>query len=258
MTLARFLVLLLLLVVAASVPPRAAAQAACAAEKFSANRAFTTCTDLPRLGASVHWTYDAATSSLSVAFVAAPPSSGGWVAWALNPTGDGMIGAQALVAAPTTGGAYGVQTYPITGLSLGSAGPIAYPTSGLAAELGADGKVRMFGTLKLQNGTGEVNQVWQVGPVSSGSIMPHAMGTANLAAKGKLNLVTGATTAGSTGGSLLHKKNVSYKYVPFLQQSVRFGIRWYALVSYCNKVRALSNGSKGQLVDIEKSHFFSY
>jgi hypothetical protein len=155
----------------------------------------------------VHWTYDAAASKLSVAFVAAPPSAGGWVAWGLNPTGDGMSGAQALVAAPKGGGAYGVQTYSISGLSLGSPGPIAYDTTNLAAELGSDGRVRVFGTLVLQNGTGEVNQVWQVGPVSGGSITPHAMGSDNMASKGKLNLVTGASTAGSGGGSLLHKKN---------------------------------------------------
>jgi hypothetical protein len=120
-----------------------------------------------------------------------------------------MSGAQALVAAPKGSGAYGVQTYSISGLSLGSPGPIAYDTTNLAAELGSDGRVRVFGTLLLQNGTGEVNQVWQVGPVSGGSITPHAMGNDNMAAKGKLNLVTGASTAGSGGGSLLHKKNVS-------------------------------------------------
>ncbi|GJN04051.1 hypothetical protein PR202_ga21561 [Eleusine coracana subsp. coracana] len=208
MTVAGHLVVVLLLLALTLAPSPAAAQAACKAEKFSSNRAFATCTDLPRLGASVHWTYDASASSLSVAFVAAPPSSGGWVAWGLNPTGDGMTGAQALVAAPSgANGAYRVQTYKIAGYALGSPGPIAYPTTGLAAELGADGKVRMFGTLALQNGTGEVNQVWQVGPVSGGSIAPHAMGVDNKAAKGKLNLVTGATTAGSAGGSLLRKKN---------------------------------------------------
>jgi len=95
-------------------PPRRAA-AACAADKFSGNRVFATCVDLPRLGASLHWTYDTAASSLSVAFLAAPPS-GGWVAWGLNPSADGMIGTQALIAVPKGGGAYEVQTYAISGL----------------------------------------------------------------------------------------------------------------------------------------------
>jgi hypothetical protein len=202
MSAARFLVLLLTV----AAPLRAAA---CAAETFPSNRAFEACSDLPHLGASVHWTYDAAASSLSVAFVAAPPSPGGWVAWGLNPTGDGMDGTQALLAAPKAAGAYAVDTYSIAGLSLGSPGELAYATSDLAAELGADGRVLVFGTLTLPNGTGVVNQVWQVGPLSGGSVRMHPTGNDNLAAKGKLNLVTGATAAGTGGGGLLHKKNVS-------------------------------------------------
>ncbi|VAI86338.1 unnamed protein product [Triticum turgidum subsp. durum] len=207
MSVMRVLALLAAAALVAAAPARVGAAGACTAEKFSKNRVYAACTDLPTLGASVHWTYDPAASSLSVAFVAAPPSAGGWVAWGLNPTGDGMSGTQALVASPTGGGgAYGVQTFDIQGTSLGSPGRIAYKTSDLAAEVGADGRVQMFGKLALQNGTGEVNQVWQVGPASSGSIGIHAMAAANMGAKGKLNLVTGATTAVS-GGSILRKKN---------------------------------------------------
>ncbi|PAN36286.1 hypothetical protein PAHAL_6G271300 [Panicum hallii] len=201
------LLVLFLLAAAVAAPPRRAA-AACAAERFSGNRAFAACADLPRLGASVHWTYDAAAASLSVAFLAAPPS-GGWVAWGLNPTGDGMSGTQALVAVPKGSGAYEVQTYSISGYSLGSPGPLSYQTSDdLAAELGSDGRVRIFGTLKLQNGTGEVNQVWQVGPSSGGAIGIHSTTNAdNLNSKGKLNLLTGASTAASGGNSILRKRN---------------------------------------------------
>lgn len=188
------------------------AHAACAAEKISGNRMFATCADLPRLGASLHWSYEAATSSLTVAFLASPPS-GGWVAWGLNPQAQSMVGTQALVAVPkASGGGYEVQTYSISGYSLGNPGPLPnYQTSDLAAEVGADGRVQMFGTLKLQNGTGaEVNQVWQVGPYS-GRIGAHDTqpGSDSMNAKGTLNLLTGATTAASGGGSILRKKNVS-------------------------------------------------
>ncbi|XP_066352124.1 cytochrome b561 and DOMON domain-containing protein At4g12980-like [Miscanthus floridulus] len=203
--------LLLALLAAAAFAPAAHAAAACAAEKFSGNRLFAACADLPRLGASLHWSYDAAASSLSVAFVASPPSSGGWVAWGLNPKAQSMDGTQALVAVPKTGGGgYEVQTYSISGYSLGNPGPLPnYQTSDLAAEVGADGRVQVFGTLKLQNGTGaEVNQVWQVGPYSGG-IGPHDTkpGSDSMNAKGTLNLLTGATTAASGGGSILRKKN---------------------------------------------------
>lgn len=197
-------------VLAASSAPAAHAAGACTAEKFSGNRVFAACADLPRLGASLHWSYDAASSSLSVAFLAAPPSSDGWVAWGLNPKGQGMDGTQALVAVPK-GGGYEVRTYSISGTALGNPGPIAYQTSGLAAEAGTggDGRVRIFGTLKLQNGTGaEVNQVWQVGPYANGNPQMHDMKGDNMNSKGTLNLLTGAT-AGASGGSILRKKNVS-------------------------------------------------
>ncbi|KAJ1269260.1 hypothetical protein BS78_07G197300 [Paspalum vaginatum] len=201
MSFPRLLAVVLVATVAFSAPARVGA--ACSADTFSSNRVYVACADLTRLGASVHWTYDAAASSLSVAFLAAPPSSGGWVAWGLNPTGDGMDGAQALVAVPK-GGGYEVQTYSISGTTLNQ-GPLSYPASQLSAELGSDGRVRMFGTLKLQNGTGEVNQIWQVGPYSGGSIAPHAMSNDNMNAKGKLNLVTGAAASG--GNSILRQKN---------------------------------------------------
>ncbi|TVU04976.1 hypothetical protein EJB05_48123, partial [Eragrostis curvula] len=155
-SLARLLVLLLATVAAT----RAAAQqsGACAAEKFSSNRVYAACSDLPRLGASVHWTYDAASSSAvrgvrgqaalrRVGRLGAQPHRRGHERHAGAPR-------RAQRRRPTT----------ISGYSLGSPGKIAYDATGLAAELGGDGRVRMFGTLKLQNGTGEVNQVWQVGP----------------------------------------------------------------------------------------------
>ncbi|XP_044982001.1 cytochrome b561 and DOMON domain-containing protein At4g12980-like [Hordeum vulgare subsp. vulgare] len=198
-------VLVLLVAALVEAAARVGASGACAAENLSQNRVYAACSDLPTLGASVHWTYDPETSSLSVAFVAAPLSASGWVAWGLNPTGDGMAGTQALIAAPKGGGgAYGVQTYDIQGASLGSPGRIAYPTSDLAAVLGGDGRVQMFGKLTLHNGTGEVNQVWQMGQVLGGSIAVHAMAAGNMGAKGKLNLVTGAATRGSS--NLLKKK----------------------------------------------------
>lgn len=82
-----------------------------------------------------------------------------------------MAGAQALVAVPSSSGAWEVRTYNISGYALGEPGPIAFPASDLAAELGADGRVRVFGTLSLAayGGAGVLNQVWQVGPAVTGA-----------------------------------------------------------------------------------------
>lgn len=69
----------------------------CSSQKLS-NNLYTNCTDLPTLNSSLHWTHIANTSSISIAFVAPPSKPDGWIAWAINPTGTGMPGSQALLA----------------------------------------------------------------------------------------------------------------------------------------------------------------
>jgi hypothetical protein len=252
MSIPRLLLLAVLAAAAACAPAHAAGAGACAAEKFSGNRAFAACADLARLGASLHWSYDAAAASLSVAFLAAPPSAGGWVAWGLNPRAQSMDGTQALVAVPSSGGggAYEVQTYSISGTSLGAPGPLsAYRTSGLAAEVGGDGRVRVFATLVLPNGTGaEVNHVWQVGPYSGG-IQIHDTKGDNMNAKGTLNLLTGATAAASGGGSIIRKKNVSWS-VPRPQTPPT--LRLFALLTRHSFVSSILTPS-GQFFDTAKT-----
>ncbi|XP_037442471.1 auxin-induced in root cultures protein 12-like [Triticum dicoccoides] len=172
------------------VSPAAAAGGSCKSEKFPAGKSYETCADLPALGAALHWTYDAAASSLSVAFAAKPASGAGWVAWGINPTGDGMKGAQSLLAFKS-GATYVVNTYNLTGykpLSPAST-PIAFKATGLAADEGAGGKVRLYGTLQLPKGMESVNHIWQVGSaVANGVPAKHAFAQENLDAKGKLVL----------------------------------------------------------------------
>lgn len=189
---------LLVLVLASTRAASAAGAGACAAEKFPAGKTYATCEDLPQLGAALHWTYDESKSSLSLAFVAAPAGPNGWVAWALNPTGEGMAGAQALVALKgSSAGAPAVKTYNITGyVPLGGAStPIAYPATDLAADSGSGGKIRLYGKLQLRKGVKAVNQVWQVGTsVTGGAPDKHAFAAGNLAAKAKLVLSGKATS----------------------------------------------------------------
>ena len=192
--------LLLLLLASPAAMRGAEAAGACAGEKFPAGRTYATCQDLPKLGAALHWTYDDSKSSLSLAFVAAPAGPGGWVAWALNPTGEGMAGAQALVALKGSSSAPAVKTYNITGyVPLGGAStPIAFPATDLAADEGSSGKIRLYGKLQLHKGMKAVNQVWQVGSsVTGGAPDKHAFGADNLAAKAKLVLAGRATAASS-------------------------------------------------------------
>ncbi|PWZ57342.1 Auxin-induced in root cultures protein 12 [Zea mays] len=178
-----------------------AVMSACASEVFPAGKTYVTCQDLPELGAALHWTYYdyASGPSLSLAFVAVPAAPGGWVAWGINPTGNGMVGTQALLAlvpgasssVPT------VRTYNITSYAVGAAStPITFPTAGLAADVASGGRIRLYATLQLDKGIKVVNQVWQVGPsVTRGVPDTHAMAPENLAAMGKLVLSVGTAAS---------------------------------------------------------------
>jgi len=192
---------LALLVLVAALP---AAMSSCAGEDFPSGRSYVTCEDLPHLGAALHWTYDASKSSLSVAFVAAPAAPGGWVAWGLNPSGEGMAGAQALVALKGSGSAAPtVKTYNISGYALGAPSPLEFPATELAADAGGSGgKIRVYGKLQLRKGMKAVNQVWQVGSSATGGAPDkHAFGADNLSAKSKLVLAGSKAAAGAPAAS---------------------------------------------------------
>jgi len=182
------------------------AMSACTSEVFPSGKTYVTCQDLPELGAALHWTYyaDASGPSLSLAFVAVPAAPGGWVAWGINPTGgNGMVGTQALLAfvaggASSSASTPTVRTYNITSYyAVGAAStPIAFPADGLAADVGSGGRIRLYATLKLDEGMKVVNQVWQVGSsVTRGAPDVHAMAPENLAAMGKLVLTVGAAAS---------------------------------------------------------------
>ncbi|KAG2635992.1 auxin-induced in root cultures protein 12-like [Panicum virgatum] len=181
--------------------PMRAASGGCEGDKFPAGRSYAHCAALPKLGARLHWTHDARTGSLSVAFVARPAGAGGagWAAWAINPAGDGMKGAQALVAfRPSPAAPYAVNTYNITGYKPfgASSTAIAFrPTELAADDVAAAGEVRLYGKLQLAPGTEVVNHLWQVGSaVTAGAPAKHAFDKDNLEAKGKLAL-SGAALA---------------------------------------------------------------
>ncbi|KAL6845913.1 hypothetical protein ACP4OV_023361 [Aristida adscensionis] len=175
--------------------PATAAGDGCAGEKFPAGRSYAHCAALGQLGAALHWTFDAKSASLSLAFVAKPAGAGGagWVAWALNPTGDEMKGAQALLALKGGGGggAYVVNTYNITGYGPlpATSTPIAFKATDLAADESAD-RVRLYGKLQLRPGMGDaVNTIWQVGSaVTNGAPAKHAFAKENLSAKARISL----------------------------------------------------------------------
>ncbi|EEE69994.1 hypothetical protein OsJ_29903 [Oryza sativa Japonica Group] len=134
--------------------PAAAAASVCEGEKFPAGRSYATCADLPALGATLHWTYDGKASTLSLAFVAKPPASGG-------------------------GGRSPPRQRPSR-----STPPTSPPT-----RAPPPGKLRLYGKLQLPRGMETVNHIWQVGSTVTGGVpMKHAFAQENLDAKGRLSL----------------------------------------------------------------------
>ncbi|CAH1427452.1 unnamed protein product [Lactuca virosa] len=41
----------------------------------------------------LHWSLHALKNTFSIAFVACPATTDGWISWAINPTGEGLAGA---------------------------------------------------------------------------------------------------------------------------------------------------------------------
>ncbi|CAO2187815.1 unnamed protein product [Urochloa humidicola] len=153
----------------------AAAAASCASHTFSGAsgtvRLYPSCTDLPRLGAALHYNYSAATNTVAVAF-RAPTQDGedGWVAWGINPSGRAsMVGTNAVVAfrrANVTLAAYPtvLDSY-APSMAAAAPGDLAFPVSGVAAEHDADGKeMVVYATVELPAGKGsKFTHVWQRG-----------------------------------------------------------------------------------------------
>lgn len=172
----------------------------CTSQKLSPNHSFANCTDLPALGATLHYTYNDTTRAISVAYSAKPPANG-WVAWGVNPSGGRMVGTQALIAFKKQDKVevllFNLTSYnsltPVTNLSV--------ETSAISGEE-SNGVITIFATVILPKKTDvNITQVWQVGPVVSGRPMKHDSTPDNLKAVTSLSVETTAIGgANSTTG----------------------------------------------------------
>lgn len=186
----------LLLVIALPLLISPACSLTCTSQTFSMKTThFTNCTDLPSLKAYLHWTYNPTAKpdpTLSIAFIAPPAKPDGWVAWALNPTGSGMVGSQSLVAFKESNESMVVKTYNISSYGSMMESKILYNVLDKRAEY-SDGVMRIFATLAMPGNVVELNQVWQVGgSVKNGVPEKHEFSPENLASKGTLELASRA------------------------------------------------------------------
>ncbi|GFQ00132.1 cytochrome b561 and DOMON domain-containing protein at3g25290 [Phtheirospermum japonicum] len=183
--------------------------AACTSQSFPNNRHYSFCNDLPALNSYLHWSYDAARSTLSIAFVAPPDRPGGWISWAINPTAPGMVGSQALVAFRDARGEMAVKTYNVTSYGPLRESRVWYGVRESSADF-SGGVMTLFATVVLpEKGITAVNHVWQVGGSVTGGVPDkHGFQPGNFNSKGRLDLLRGQSTGGAGGDSRTKKRNI--------------------------------------------------
>ncbi|KAK2394286.1 cytochrome b561 and DOMON domain-containing protein [Trifolium repens] len=185
----------------------------CLSQTFNNNEKFTSCRDLPQLTSYLHWTYNQNTGKLDIAFrrTGLTSTNNRWVAWAINKNDDltsSMTGAQALVAIPQSNGSPKAYTSSIAnaGTSLTESN-ISYSHSRLSATHSTNGEVTIYATINLPIGTATLVHLWQDGAMSGSTPLQHDMNAANQQSKERLDLLSGTTQQGSSGGSLSRRRN---------------------------------------------------
>ncbi|XVE78341.1 hypothetical protein DITRI_Ditri13aG0137000 [Diplodiscus trichospermus] len=161
----------------------------CSNYSFPGNEIFDSCVDLPVLQAYLHWNYSPITRKAQIAYTAAQTPSG-WIAWALNPRGRGMIGAQALVAFRYSNGSMIAYTTPITSYNPSmQPGDLSIPVSDISAEY-VNNEMIIFAVLGPLGTQTSFNHVWQAGTSVSDNIpQAHALYGQNVLSLGQLDFV---------------------------------------------------------------------
>ncbi|CAB4306030.1 unnamed protein product [Prunus armeniaca] len=196
-----------------SLPSSHAQTGACGNYKFTSNKIFTSCSDLPYLNSFLHWTFEQSTGKLQMAYRHTGITTSNWVAWAINPNlnseSSAMLGAQSLVAFQQSNGTTRVYKSPISSYQTNLAeGNLNYVVSDLSAEYLNNDEMIIFATWTLPTNSTTILQVWQQGPVSSDSPSVHPTVAPNTNAKQTLNLLSGQTASSGGGGSRIRKKNI--------------------------------------------------
>ncbi|KAI8558095.1 hypothetical protein RHMOL_Rhmol04G0062000 [Rhododendron molle] len=177
---------------------------------FSSNRLFTTCTALPYLNAFLHWNYHPSNGTVNIAYRHTGIASSRWVAWALNLKGQGMIGAQCLVASHNSSGLPYAYTSSVDSYdtSLGET-PLSFQVQRVSTEY-VSNEMIIFATLVLPNNQTSFHQVWNDGPVSGGAPQSHPTNGDNLKSVGSVGFASGISNSSSGGGGSQQqkKKNV--------------------------------------------------
>ncbi|KAI3718618.1 hypothetical protein L6452_19497 [Arctium lappa] len=194
----------------------------CSNYAFSTNIVFSACNDLPVLNSFLHYTYNPSSQTLSIAYRHTNVDSSRWVAWAINPTSQGMAGSQALVAFQQSDGSMRAYTSPITGYTTQLAeGDLSFPVSDLSATY-SNNEIVIFATLGLQNWSSTMNQVWQEGQLSGNVPSVHATSGDNVRSMGTLNVLSGQS--GSAGGAAGSSSKTKKRNIHGVLNAISWGI----------------------------------
>ncbi|KAK9284876.1 hypothetical protein L1049_024056 [Liquidambar formosana] len=176
---------------------------------FTNNVIYNSCNDLPVLNSFLYWNYDQSNGTVNLAYRHTSVTASNWVSWAINPTGQGMLGSQALVAFQNSSGVVHAYTSQVTQYQTNlPEGSLSFGVTGLSAEL-VNGDMIIFATLQIPSSMGTtVNQVWQVGPVSGGAPGTHPTSGDNVKSMGTVDFLSGQTTTSGGSGSRIRKRNV--------------------------------------------------
>ncbi|XP_010557694.1 PREDICTED: cytochrome b561 and DOMON domain-containing protein At5g35735-like [Tarenaya hassleriana] len=179
----------------------------CNSYRFSNNNVFANCSALPALGSFLHWNFDEATGTVSIAFRRPGTSSSSWISWGLNPNGRRMVGTQAIVAFTNSSGQFEGYTSQVSSYKTRlQRGGLSFGVSRVSASLVGDEAI-IFATLELPADMIQTNQVWQVGPVSGGIPQVHPTNGENGRSLGRINFRSGQAAAGGGGGGGLSDRD---------------------------------------------------
>ncbi|GAY60846.1 hypothetical protein CUMW_205290 [Citrus unshiu] len=169
------------------------------------NNKYGACVDLQALNSFLHWSYDEATGSVDLAYRHVGMKPTRWVAWAINPTGKGMVGSQSLVAYRNPNGILKAYTSPV--MSYGTnlqEGNLSFKVPKISADF-SNNEMIIYATIVLPKNMTTVSHVWQEGPVRGDNHLGmHPLGGDNVKSMGTLDLLSGkvTTTKGGTSGTL--------------------------------------------------------
>ncbi|KAG6489888.1 cytochrome b561 and DOMON domain-containing protein At5g47530-like [Zingiber officinale] len=183
----------------------------CDGVSFSDGVSYDTCNDLPYLGAALHWTYHPSNGTVDVAY-RAPQSDRGWVAWAINPTGRDMVGANAFLAFHSAAGVVTVYTTQFSGTEFPPSSVadqnLTFAVHSRRAEYSADGGYyTIYASLDLPGNRTTQNTVWQASTsFTNGVPFRHDLSGDNVMTMSSVDFLSGQ--ASSSGGvPRLRRKN---------------------------------------------------